>query len=169
MLIHDIIKTLYAKQGYLPDFPYHLISDEEMLNAFFTNSPNFFSDTYPCPLDMTLQYEELKLGIQYHIDLYQETQKSEIYANRYALPDWIYSYMLGVVVGPNSTEYERHDLFVLLGLDNMEDEFNTQIYEKIYRISSKWLQKLNSFERDHRPPTMFGEPHVIKSLRLETI
>lgn len=137
-----------------------------MLNAFFTDTPNFFADRYPCPRDMESQYDELKSAIQYHIDLYQAAQTSEISTSGHPLPDWIYSYMLGAVVGPNSSEYDRHDLLVLLDLDNMEDEFNPQIYTKIYKTSARWIRKLNTAEREHRPPTMFGEPHVIKSLRL---
>ena len=166
MLIHDVIKTLYVRQGYLPDFPYHLISDEEMFDAFLHSDVNFFTDMYPCPEDMEIQYEELKSAIDYHIDLYQEGQTSSISASTYSLPDWIYSYMIGAVIGPQSTEQDRHNLFVLLDLDNIEDEFNSAIYTKIYHISQRWIQKLNSAERDHRPPTMFGEPHVIKSLRI---
>lgn len=137
-----------------------------MLDAFFRDTPNFFTDTYPCPRDMELQYKELKSAIQYHIDLYQAAQTSEISTSGYLLPDWVYSYMLGAVIGPNSHEYDRHDLFVLLDLDNMEDEFNSAIYAKIYKTSAQWIQKLSTSEREYRPPTMFGEPHVIKSLRL---
>ena len=32
--VHDVIKIKYAREGYLPDLPYHLISDEEMCDAF---------------------------------------------------------------------------------------------------------------------------------------
>ena len=34
MLIHDVIKIRMIDLGYLPDYPYHLISDFEMCNAF---------------------------------------------------------------------------------------------------------------------------------------
>ncbi len=34
MLTHDIIKIQYSREGYLPDYPYHMISDREMFNAF---------------------------------------------------------------------------------------------------------------------------------------
>ena len=34
MLAHDIIKITYVREGYLKNFPHHLISDEEMCVAF---------------------------------------------------------------------------------------------------------------------------------------
>lgn len=166
MLIHDVIKTLYVRQGYLPDFPYHLISDEEMFDAFLHYDLNFFTDTYPCPIGMENQYEDLKSAIEYHINLYLEGQTSVTSPSTYILPDWIYSYMIGAVIGPQSQEQDRHDLFVLLDLDNLDDEFNEAIYNKIYLVSQRWIQKLNPGEKSHRPPTMFGEPHVMKSLRI---
>ena len=61
-LLHDIIKIKYTRLGYLPNYPYHLISDEEMFNAFIdldsesasgSGSPSteayFFEDYYPNP------------------------------------------------------------------------------------------------------------------------
>lgn len=166
VLIHDIIKTVYVKQGYLPDFPYHLISDEELFDAFLYNDDNYFSANYPCPVGLEAQYQELVDAMTYHITQYKVAQTSSSAESTYALPDWIYSYMIGATVGPASNEADRHDLFVLLGLDNLEDEFTPEIYTRIYNISQKWTFKLQSPERAHRPPTMFGEPHVIKSLRL---
>lgn len=166
LLAHDIIKIMYVEQGYLPDYPYHLISDEEMFDAFIFADDNFFSTTYPCPRDMQSQYNELVTAIKYHIQQYLNNQLSSAAESTYTLPDWIHSYMLGIVVSPSSPELDRHDLFVLLGMDNLDDEFTSEIYQAIYRISTKWTYKLPVTERTHRPPTMFGEPHVIKSLRL---
>lgn len=167
MLIHDIIKTAYVKQGYLPDFPYHLISDEELFDAFLYNETNYFADMYPCPSGMSEAYLQLKDAMTYHMNMYKLNQASSTVTSVYMLPDWIYSYMIGAVIGPKSLEADRHDLFVLLGMDNLEDEFTPQIHTAIYNISQKWTYKLQSVEREHRPPTMFGEPHVIKSLRLD--
>jgi hypothetical protein len=168
LLIHDIIKIKYVERGYLPDFPYHLISDKEMFDAFIlSSSGTFFESTYPCPIDFETQYTELITAIKYHITQYLEDQASVTSISKYEIPDWVYSYMLGIVVGPNSTESDRHDLFVLLGMDNIEDEFTSEIYAAIYRISQRWTYKSSITERVHRPPTMFGEPHVIKSLRLD--
>lgn len=160
---------MYVRQGYLPDFPYHLISDSELFDAFLYNEDNYFSANYPCPLGMESQYQELKDAMTYHITQYKSEQTSSSSESEYILPDWIYSYMIGAVVGPASHDSDRHDLFVLLDMDNVEDEFTPQIYTAIYDISRKWVFKLQSPEREHRPPTMFGEPHVIKSLRLNNV
>ena len=35
--IHNNIKIKYVNLGYLPNWPYHLISDEEMFDAFMSN------------------------------------------------------------------------------------------------------------------------------------
>lgn len=154
-------------EGYLPDYPYHLISDDEMFDAFFYNDTNYFNINYPCPnVEFREKYQNLKTWINYHISKYKQTQNKIKISDRYVLPDWVYSYMLGTVVGPQSPIDDRHDLFVLLNLDNIEDEFNDAIYKEIYKISEMWTFKLKSEERKFRPPTMFGEPHVIKSLNL---
>lgn len=167
MLTHDIIKIRYVIEGYLPDYPYHLISDDEMFDAFFYNETNYFDMNYPCPNAEFLQkYQNLKTWIDYHISKYKQTQNAAKLSDRYVLPDWVYSYMLGAVVGPQSPVDDRHDLFVLLHLDNLEDEFNDAIYAAIYKVSEVWTFKLNSADRKIRPPTMFGEPHVLKSLNL---
>ena len=34
MFTHDVIKQMYTLEGYLPNYPPHLISDEEMFEAF---------------------------------------------------------------------------------------------------------------------------------------
>lgn len=166
LLTHDIIKTMYVTQGYLPDLPYHLISDEEMFDAFIFEDTNFFSDNYACPLNMEAQYNTLKSAILYHINQYKENQTSSVSSSTYIIPDWVYSYMLGAVVSPTSAELDRHDLLVLLGMDNIDDEFTPEIYAEIYNKSKQWTYKLTVIEREYRPPTMFGEPHVIKSLRI---
>ena len=57
-LIHDTIKIKFIKAGYLPNYPYHMISDSEMCDAFLHNEAasgedtqlaGFFVDMYPCP------------------------------------------------------------------------------------------------------------------------
>ena len=167
MLIHDIIKIRYVMEGYLPDYPYHLISDDEMFDAFFYNDTNYFDINYPCPnAEFLEKYQNLKIWIDYHINKFRKTQNASKLSERYTLPNWVYSYMIGAVIGPKSQVDDRHDLFVLLHLDNIEDEFTDEIYNAIYKVSEMWTFKLNSAERMVRPPTMFGEPHVLKSLNL---
>ena len=167
MLIHDIIKIRYVMEGYLPDYPYHLISDDEMFDAFFYNDTNYFDINYPCPnAEFLEKYQNLKIWIDYHINKFRKTQNASKLSERYTLPNWVYSYMIGAVIGPKSQVDDRHDLFVLLHLDNIEDEFTDEIYNAIYKVSEMWTFKLSSAERLVRPPTMFGEPHVLKSLNL---
>ena len=167
MLIHDIIKIRYVMEGYLPDYPYHLISDDEMFDAFFYNDTNYFDINYPCPnAEFLEKYQNLKIWIDYHINKFRKTQNASKLSERYTLPNWVYSYMVGAVIGPKSQVDDRHDLFVLLHLDNIEDEFTDEIYNAIYKVSEMWTFKLSSAERLVRPPTMFGEPHVLKSLNL---
>lgn len=165
MFIHDIIKIKYSREGFLPDYPYHLVSDEEMFEAFLRHDgkPCFFYDSYPC-IDESLQdiYNKLIEEIQYHIDAFME-RSNEVYI----IPNWVYSYMLGAVIGPNSDLYDIHDTLVLLGCDNQEDEITLKAYHEMYDVSMKYIRKLTEEERLHRPPTIFGEPHVIKILRLE--
>lgn len=182
MFVHDIIKIQLSQLGYLPDYPPHLISDEEMCDAFlpyvydednpesgydaFMEVPiNFFRDMYPL-LDDSLEsaYKKLISEIAYHIYQLKNTLDDS-----YVLPDWVYSYMLGIVISVNSPTKDKHDLFVLLNTDNLYDEFNDSCAEACYYESIEWLKKLPTSQKIHRPPTMFGEPHVIKSLRLKEL
>ena len=34
MLVHDVIKIRLVEDGYLPNYPYHMMSDREMIAAF---------------------------------------------------------------------------------------------------------------------------------------
>lgn len=59
--VHDIVKIKYSDEGYLPYYPYHLISDEEMIDAFIRCDVNFFDDSYPCPGDdLKAEYDSLR-------------------------------------------------------------------------------------------------------------
>lgn len=179
-LTHDIIKMKYVEEGYLPNYPFHMISDSEMCDAFLQAIPksaddsvytadyektSYFLDTYPCisseDSNLVDAYKLLISSMLWHIDQLKSSREAE-----YTLPDWIYSYMLGVVVGPNSEISEIHDLLVLLGVDNIDDIFTESAAAKCLSISTNWVSKFPSNIRDHRHPTIFGEPHVIKYLRL---
>ena len=181
MFIHDVIKIRLSRAGYLLNYPPHLISDEEMCDAFlpytydesdpgaglseWSSKVGYFKDMYPL-MSMALlhEYQQLVIDIAYHLHQLKTTLDDE-----YKLPDWVYAYMLGAVVGPYSDIRDRHDLFVLLGTDNLYDEFDEACMRACYRESTAWLDKLSTFERAHRPPTLFGAPHVIKSLRLQAL
>lgn len=168
LLVHNIIKILYVREGYLPNYPYHMISDREMLEAFLrvdddgVTLQGFFADKYPCvDEDLAEQYQALVSALCYHINQYLESDN-----NDYVIPDWVYSYMLGTVIAESSTAQDKHDLFVLLNLDNLTDTWTKEISEACLEVSEAWVKKLPPAKTDHRPPTIFGEPHVIKSLRL---
>lgn len=67
-IIHDIIKINYIQSGYLPNYPYYLISDKEMINAFLAPD-GFFAAIYSIDTeDTTLLtiYQELREAIEYH-------------------------------------------------------------------------------------------------------
>ena len=175
--IHDVIKIEYIKQGYLPDYPYHLISDEEMFDAFIPPGDDYagyFGYMYPEPPatyyasanELLRKYEELLRSIKYHI-----AQKKA--APEYVLPDFIYTYMLGAAVGIRSSSYDIHDIITPLGVENADDEYTDVAMEMVYRESKSYLSSVQASSTveydghtvDLRPPTIFGEPHVIKSIR----
>ena len=173
MFIHDIIKIQYIRLGYLPNYPYHLISDEEMFDAFIKMTDTFqgfFWYMYPAPTaaDLTDPYNNLIYAIQYHIALYRSD-------NAYQIPDWVYSYMLGTAIGIHSRQKDIHDLIYALGVDNIDDDYDEAAMEAVYRESTEYLRKVQQdqtaqygqFVIHLRPPTMFGEPHVIKSIRMK--
>ena len=165
-LVHDLVKTKLVREGYLPNYPYHLISDAEMCDAFLNDSDmSYFHINYPC-LSPQLQeaYDELISAMCYHINLLKSSKD-----DMYELPDWIYSYMIGSAVGPNSEILDIHDILVPMGLDNLDDIFTAEASAECLKVSRDWLKKLPQAKLDHRPPTMFGEPHVIKNLRLREV
>lgn len=185
-LIHDIIKIKYSRLGYLPNYPYHLISDREMFNAFIgmdtgfnSDVPVFFRDYYPNPFTDDIVYQKrnhsgdvidtVKLSTEYAklvnyirntITAYLDEQN----ASTIVIPDWIYTYMLGEVVYQKSDRLDIKDTLTLLGKSNLENEFTMDACIQCYDTSLRYISTLSS---GLRPPTMFGEPHVIKQLRLE--
>ena len=197
-LVHDIIKIKYTRLGYLPNYPYHLISDEEMFDAFIDLSDSsesgsgsssgierFFDDYYPDPfvkkdiIHTGPSGEQISLRSEYYrLKTYIITTINEYISHRgstdqddYTIPDWIYSYMLGEVVynhpnTPDEFEYaDMLDLLRLLHSENISNEMTPEICELCYEESTKYISTLTT---GVRPPTVFGEPHVIKQLRLES-
>lgn len=165
-LIDIIIKIRYTRAGYLPNHPYHLISNAEMCDAFMTdNGTGYFFDTYPLvSTELTGQYNLLVDALQYHI-----SQLKADTSNTYQMPQWVYSYMLGAVISSTSDTYDIHDLIELLHISNTDDTFTEEVEQKCYQISVSWLKRIPNSNILHRPPTMFGEPHVIKALRLANV
>lgn len=194
-MIHDIIKIRYVREGYLPNYPYHLISDEEMFRAFIStqyqaaddqtesnfitqSADSYFDAMYPMVMfsigyDVNARdvYNTLRQSIAYHIYEYLTSGVS--------LPDWVYSYMLGAVIGPNHPLTDIHDLLVLIDADNLDDLFDATAAYRCYTVSKEWIRRLpnnsdvweldNGLTLPKRPPTLFGEPHVIKSRRIHQL
>lgn len=166
MLVHDLIKIKLVRAGYLPNYPYHLISDKEMCEAFIsansvdtsnltynrsrdiwehiklTNLTGSFFDEYPL-LDESLkpEYDTLTQCILYHICNLIFSNSSE---SSYVLPDWVYSYMLGKVISINSSIADIHDLIYPLGIDNIDDLFTSDASYKCLEVSKDWVNKLSS-------------------------
>ena len=86
MLSKDNIKIKYSEEGYLPNFPPHLISDEEMCQAFLTNEFSYFYDNYPLLTDtLSDSYQELLNAIRYHI----VRLVSKVEGFQRDLPNWV--------------------------------------------------------------------------------
>lgn len=199
MLVHDILKIKYVNLGYIKkNYPYHLISDEEMFNAFidlgnedFNNKttlidPNvrFFDMYYQNPFaeeDVIYKKINSKGEVVEEISLSGEYTKLKNYIiacindylanystaeeNKHLIPDWIYTYMLGEVIYQQSDYLDIEDILKLLDCSNIDNLFTQEACIKCYAISSSYISTLTT---GIRPPTIFGEPHVIKNLRMES-
>ena len=195
-LVHDIIKIKYSNLGYLPGYPYHMISDREMFDAFIDLSVDeygdedkipsgvyFFEDNYPNPFiennltykqldkegevtteaDLSLEYKKLRKYIVKVINAYLTYHNTELAAS-YTIPNWVYTYMLGEVVYNNSEYQDIYDTLALLGDNNIDNKFTSKSCALCYATSYKYISKKTV---GNRPLSVFGEPHVIKQLRLE--
>lgn len=221
MMLHDLIKIRLVDMGYLPNYPYHMISDAEMCNAFmdcrnpdpgaavdpdYPGSGMFF-DYYPLldrsDSDLSGAYGQLVLTIQYYLLCMQYGSD-----RNFKLPDWIYSYMLGSTISVYSDKLDIHDLIYPLGVDNIDDDFNADSSRACLSTSYDWINRTQSssyikadtttypgileelgrryvygtalssiyFSNQSpgvgygwlisQPPTMFGDPDVVKSIRL---
>lgn len=232
MYIHDLIKIKYIREGYLPNYPYHMISDVEMLNAFlnpeYVGNSNmeelqYFYYAYPMFADSASEVKKawisLRKSIIYHIQMYKHQSQllkcdncdeylwmseflkkkkcpicgQSLSVTQYEIPDWVYSYMLGTVIGPRSAILDIHDIILPMNVDNIDDEFGTEQAYACYEVSKNWINKTGT-ARIHtitkedvknlnlpailfsvgdsislRPITIYGEPHVIKSIRLSQV
>ena len=156
MLVHDIIKIKYVKLGYIKkNYPYHLISDEEMFNAFidlgtgFKSSlidpdVRFFDMYYPNPFNEGDVYKKTNAAgdVVAVIDIYAEYGRLKDYIvscindylqyygtseeDAHKVPDWIYTYMLGEVVCNQSDYLDIQDTLALLDCSNIDNEFTKE-------------------------------------------
>ena len=221
MFIHDLIKIKYIGLGYLPNIPYHLISDKEMLEAFypetfypdifrwgefptivpahqaeaealFQKKPwlaagGFFWNYYPPLVDLdnsnrselpSRNFMRFRSDLRLRIEYYLKD------ATKYPIPDWMYTYMLGEVIGVKSDIQDIHDFITPLGVDNIDDVYTGDCAYACDKESQNWLKRTGQLlttirqssvpgyeftpaEQFLRYPTPYGEPHVIKSLRLK--
>lgn len=193
-MIHDILKIKYVQLGYIiKNYPYHLISDEEMFNAFIKLNDTFesslidpegirfFDMYYPNPFadkddeghdippadESLLPYYNAYLKLKQDIidrinDYLAYANTSE--ADDHLIPNWVYTYMLGEVVYQNSDYLDIQDTLELLGCSNLDNEFTIKACITCYNTSKKYISSLTT---GFRSPTVFGEPHVIKYLRME--
>jgi len=169
-MLMDTIKIKYVELGYLPNWPYHMISDDEVLRAFIINDVNFYQDNYFCSFDL-YDIEIWKMHPLQELTKLIWIAVKHVLQRRIELPNWIYPYMLGEVVGPKSSTKDIDDLIELCNLKGIvpSGEMSPTLCITLFKISYAWLTKLprQQLEDEYRMlPTIFGEPHVIKSLRL---
>ena len=189
MFKHDIIKKMYSEQGYLPNYPYHLISDEEMFGAFIpldcfsidtdTDSAQFDEDRWNRILNEDVSYYFIDnypyIGVRVKDEYFNVVTEIGYWILKYlgdstiSIPDWVYSYMLGQVIGPNSSKQDIHDLLVMMRVDNLDDIFDETAGIQCVEFSTRWVNSIVDAEIEHRPITPFGEHHVVKYLRLREV
>lgn len=144
MMIHDIIKIRYSNEGYLPNYPPHLISDEEMFQAFLYTEYSYFADNYRLEnKSLTYEYNTLINALKFHICRYM----SSISSWKTDIPNWVYQYMLGSVIGQNSDIRDIHYFLVGLNCDNMDDVITEESQSACYQLSVKYINKLNRSEK----------------------
>lgn len=160
--LHDTIKINLIRQGYLPNYPYHMISDIEMCKAFLDvdSHRGAFYDYYPL-LDEAYEPEYTLLVDAINTQL---MQCHDMFNDEIIFDDWVYSYMINSVVSVKSDIFDIEYLSKMLNLTTDFGVFSKEFYGPILEVSKEWIDKLPSASK--RPPTIFGEPHVIKSLRL---
>lgn len=156
----DTIKIKYINEGFLPNIPYHEISDMEMIDAFINaHSPitpqsleleaslKYFDYMYPYD-DIIQNNETLKsywdILYSYIAKVCQAIKDYHSLTGKTFIPSWIASYMLGNVVSPRSVVENRHDLLVLLGRDNIDDVFIEDVYLACYKVSQDWVRKTHT-------------------------
>ena len=159
MFIHDLIKIALVNEGYLPNYPYHLISDKEMCDAFMGRRydasqgnyylTGYYVDNYPVQTvspaisDVTMSYDNLTLSIYVMLQLYLLYQSDN---KSFTLPDWVYSYLLGTVISVHSDKKDIHDLIYPLGVDNIDDVFTAEAMSACNAESIQWIRRSNQVD-----------------------
>lgn len=149
MLSNDIVKIKYSNEGYLPNFPPHLISDEEMCEAFIQcETFEYFRQTYKLVnIDLLEDYYRLIRALRYHICRF--VSKIEGW-HVDELPEWVYSYMLGEVINNNSDQRDKHYLLTGIGMDNIDDEITSDIQKRCLEVSKHHVDSLTKDKKFFR-------------------
>jgi len=167
----------YVREGYLPNHPYHLISDDEMCDAFMRLTQDeedekgnptghytykgYFFLMYPL-LDLELNtedssyasmiYSNLVKAIHYHVTTFKNRDYDTV-----ILPDWVYSYMLGTVVSVMSNTLDIHDIIEPLEVDNEDDLFEGEQSIACYKVSEEWNRKVTVLEEERFSPLVLSK------------
>lgn len=164
MLAIDNIKIKYSQEGYLPNYPPHLISDEEMCQAFLTNDVSYFKDMYVLRDESLKSAEDTLINaFKYHIVRFL----SDISGFKQDLPNWVYSYMLGYVINDYSDQEDRHYILVGLNRDNIDDILTAEYQSECYKVSQKWVNKLNKLEKVVNLDTLLKDFDATTSTRIK--
>lgn len=124
--IHDIIKILYVREGYLPNYPYHLISDGEMAYAFLRyEGPSAQSSNISVQHTGYSSWEDLKDELRYYkgyfMDKYMNPYIKKIFDDLFPFDS---DYLAAIV---NFTQY-LHQQCVEMNESTEEVTFPDWIY-----------------------------------------
>lgn len=153
----------------------HTRTDDERWELYLNDaSPSVFKDNYSVQSIvgfssaepdvqsvLTSAYRVLVEGLVHQLDTY----KASVDDNK-VLPNWVYSYMLCSTLTYTSPTLELHDLQSLMNTQKHSDVFDTVTALNCYECSKVWVSR--HAQRGARCPTIFGEPHVLKYLRLKS-
>ena len=148
----------------MPNYPPHLISNEEMCEAFLTNPVKYqqalnkaLEDGSDAPYEISYfkhvyrlvnrsmedEYEVLMNAFRYHIARFLTSVES-FYSD---LPDWVYSYMMGHVIANSSSAEDRHYFLTGINRDNIDDIMTSESQEACYEVSKRYI---NNLSRDQK-------------------
>lgn len=154
MFSYDIIKILLSDEGYLPDYPPHLIGDDEMCKAFLAPKGEdaefqYFVDNYYLAdglgndNKMTDAYKTLQTAIRYHL-CRASTSVEEF---NIPIPNWVQAYMFGAVVSHNSSQQDKHWMLTQMNEDNIDDVITPQIQSDILDASYNIIRQYDNSVR----------------------
>lgn len=127
----------------------------------FIKEGGYFDVNYPLVAPaLQEEYDLLVQSIKNHLTAYLE--------QKVPIPNWVYSYMIGSAISVNSDPLDILYLRSSFNLEDIDAVFDGETSYNCYQESKKWVEKL-TVPYEERPATMFGEPHVVKSIRLRQV